>query len=114
GISSRTTALNGHGMSAIGDLNRGRRMPSRDGRDSDVEASDGAIPKIFDMDFFSSDVPSRNDGLMKKKVTTFGEAESIRGSHEELGKDLICEYGYSSDGRERARRRAAGLKILHK
>lgn len=66
----------------------------------------------FDMSFFpSSDLPTGVRGPKStKEAHIFGQVESSRGS------DLFDGDGarHDFDGQERARRRAAGLAIIHK
>lgn len=67
--------------------------------------------EAFDMDFFpSSELPTgvyTRGPQFKKEAHIFGQVESSRGSGLEDVRD-------DSDGQERARRRAAGLSIIHK
>jgi hypothetical protein len=91
---------------------RDPRVPSTDGR-GDVEAVEEDTPVNLDMDFFPSDEPSQSRGRrLTKKIHIFGEAENLRGD-DLLGSDVEAD-DYSVDGRDRARRRAAGLKIIQK
>ena len=68
----------------------------------------------FDMDFFpSSELPSgvkTRGARSTKEAHIFGQVESSRGS------DLsgAGDEGGDFDGQERAKRRAAGLSIIHK
>ena len=66
----------------------------------------------FDMSFFpSSDLPTGVRGPKPtKEAHIFGEVESSRGSDLSEGDDARHDF----DGQERARRRAAGLAIIHK
>lgn len=85
------------------------RLPFQEGRSQVPDPSDeDEMP--LDMDFFPPDEP---DGVQRrhksKKVHVFGRAEALRGIDEPDDGD---DNGF--DGRHRAKRRAAGLPIIHK
>lgn len=75
------------------------------------EDEDGGLAEL-DMDFFPVDVPAMNGRGRRpdRRLHTFGRVESSR-SDQETGDD---NDGDDLDGRDRARRRAAGLPIMHK
>lgn len=87
---------------------RDSRMPSQNGRAEPVIIDDAV--NNLDMDFFPSKetFPPRGRHPIKK-VHVFGQAEAFRGDEDKDEKD-----NDDFDGQERARRRAAGLPILHK
>jgi hypothetical protein len=90
---------------------RDLRMPSQDGRAAVVDPK-AATPVELDMNFFPSEEPDRVRGRrVTKKTHIFGQAENIRGNEENAGNG---DDDDDFDGQERARRRAAGLPILHK
>lgn len=65
----------------------------------------------LDMDFFPVDAPvGRRGRHADRRLHTFGRVESSRSDQETGGND----DGDDLDGRDRARRRAAGLPIMHK
>lgn len=66
----------------------------------------------FDMDFFpSSELPTGIRGPKStKEAHIFGQVESSRGSDLDGAGDARNDF----DGQERAKRRAAGLSIIHK
>jgi hypothetical protein len=92
---------------------RDPRVPSQNGLGDDMEIF-GETPPVLDMDFFPSDDPNQTRGpRMNKRIHIFGEAENFRGDKDLLGTNVDEEVN-GLDGQERARRRAAGLKIMHK
>lgn len=86
------------------------RLASHGGRLSE-EDEEGGLAEL-DMDFFPADtpVPGVRGPRANRRVHTFGRVESRRGD-QETGED---DEGDDLDGRDRARRRAAGLPIIHK
>ncbi|KFX90559.1 hypothetical protein O988_08135 [Pseudogymnoascus sp. VKM F-3808] len=86
------------------------RLATHGGRLSE-EDEDGGLVEL-DMDFFQADtpVPGVRGPRANRRVHTFGRVESRR-SDQEIGED---DEGDDLDGRDRARRRAAGLPIIHK
>jgi hypothetical protein len=85
------------------------RIPSQNGRAIAVKPVDDA-EFTLDMDFFPSEEPSSGRGRpVTKKPHIFGQAEVIRGDDGDPDED---ENDF--DGQERAKRRAAGLPIIHK
>lgn len=107
---------NGHdrpGRQEVRGQSRDPRVPSQNGLGDDLDTAYEA-PAGLDMDFFpSDDVSNQNRGhRVTKQIHIFGEAESFRGDENISGTNVDEEYDL--DGRERAWRRAAGLKVLHK
>ena len=91
------------------------RMPSGEGWSDKVEKSDGAASSPLDMNLFPSNEPNQNRGRPKaKNLHIFGEVENFRGHKEELIDTDAEGNKHGVDGRERARRRAAGLPIVHR
>jgi hypothetical protein len=67
-------------------------------------------PKILDMDFFPTETGEQDRSRAStRKVHVFGQSESRRGIAPADG-----EADEKDQGFERARRRAAGLPIIHK
>jgi hypothetical protein len=92
---------------------RDPRVPSQNGLGDDLDVVD-KTPATLDMDFFPSDDPNQARGRrVTKRIHIFGEAENLRGDNDQSGANVEDEEN-DLDGRERARRRAAGLKIFHK
>jgi len=93
--------------------NRDPRVPSQSGLGVDLDMVDDT-PAALDMDLFPSDDPNQARGRrVTKRTHVFGEAENFR-SDKDLSGTIVDEEEYGLDGRERARRRAMGLKVLHK
>jgi len=85
------------------------RMPSQNGLESDPETRDDDIAAL-DLDLFPTDEPAPTRGRPNTKAThIFGQAEAFRGDDDVRDRD-----DDDFDGQERARRRAAGLPIIHK
>lgn len=107
----QSSALNGSqrpGRSDDRDKSRDTRIPSRDGRAHNNE--DDAKPEILDMDFFPTETGEQIRGRhTKKEPHVFGQTESHRGKDSTDVDDDGRDQGF-----ERARRRAAGLPIIHK
>lgn len=88
---------------------RDLRMPSQNGRGAELETES---PVVLDMEFFPSEEMDRSHGRRSAKaVHLFGQAENWRGEEENLASSRDED---DFDGQERAKRRAAGLPILHK
>lgn len=88
------------------------RVPSQNGLGGDLDILDES-PAALDMNFFPLDDPNQARGRrVTKTIHIFGEAESFRGNEDLSGTNVDEEIGL--DGRERARRRAEGLKVIHK
>jgi hypothetical protein len=69
-------------------------------------------PSILDMDFFSTEAGDHTRGRRTvKKTHVFGQAETYRGDNDEQDNETTNE---EDESYERARRRAAGLPIIHK
>lgn len=118
GSTSRLAQQNDHGwsgMPATPGQNVDARMPSQERWGDNVEISDRAASSTLDMDFSSSNEPKPQWGRSKAKILhVFGEVESFRGHKEELLDKNAEEDEHGIDGRERARRRASGLPIVHR
>ncbi|KFZ18540.1 hypothetical protein V501_01166 [Pseudogymnoascus sp. VKM F-4519 (FW-2642)] len=101
---------NGEGHDAATRETGDRRLATHGGRLSE-EDEDGGLAEL-DMDFFPVDAPAMNGRGRRadRRLHTFGRVESSR-SDQETGDD---NDGDDLDGRDRARRRAAGLPIMHK
>lgn len=92
---------------------RDPRAPPQNGLGDGLDMA-GDTPAAFDMDLFPSDDPNEARGRrVTKRTHIFGEAENFRSAKNLSGTKVDDEYN-GLDGRERARRRAAGLKVLHK
>ncbi len=90
---------------------RENRMPSRNGHEDRIEAEEDIQP--LDMDFFPSDEVAQSQAWYRhrKRVHVFGQADAERSDeHVQEHEDDQDDF----DGQERARRRAAGLPIIHK
>ncbi|OBT40986.1 hypothetical protein VE00_08236 [Pseudogymnoascus sp. WSF 3629] len=87
-----------------------RRLATHGGRLNEEDEDEGLAE--LDMDFFPVDAPAMNGRGRRadRRLHTFGRVESSR-SDQETGDD---NDGDDLDGRDRARRRAAGLPIMHK
>ncbi|KAL3428351.1 misato Segment II myosin-like domain-containing protein [Phlyctema vagabunda] len=82
-----------------------RALPEANPSDADEEI------KTFDIDFFPGEIPYQGHGRRNtKKCHVFGQAENLRGDDES---DAEEEHRID-EGQERARRRAAGLPLVHK
>ena len=109
------TASNGHhrpGRLSVQNELRDVRVPSQDrSMAGELIEHDEDLP-VFDMDFFSNDGidQSRRRNHGTKKAHVFGQAEAYRGDEELTIQDAF----EADDGQERARRRAAGLPVIHK
>jgi hypothetical protein len=92
---------------------RDPRVPSQNGLGDDLDITNEATTGL-DMDFFpSAESADQSRGQRaSRQIHIFGEAESFRGDGDMLGTNVDEEHGL--DGRERALRRAAGLKVVHK
>jgi hypothetical protein len=92
---------------------RDPRVPSQNGLGDNLDNLDEASAGL-DMNFFPSDelTNQSRERRATKQIHIFGEAESFRGEENISGTNVDEEHGL--DGRERARRRAAGLKVIHK
>jgi hypothetical protein len=109
----------GHAPVVNGQSQDSRLPSSADRMDVDEEGKD-ATPSTLDLDFSPSNdfagILSRGP-QRRKRYHLFGEAEAGRGNDDEfLGtkdEDEMSERR-GHDGRERARRRAAGLPIIQK
>jgi hypothetical protein len=93
---------------------RDARLPSHNGRLSAEDDGEGGV-EAMDVDFFPPDVPAQGvrGRRTERRVHTFGSVESVRSDHDARDVD-DDDDGDALDGRERARRRAAGLPILYK
>jgi hypothetical protein len=91
---------------------RDMRMPSQNGHQHEIDDLEDAKDATFDMEFFPSGeampILSRGHRRKAKKTHIFGQVEGFRGP-----KEMRKQEG-DFDGQERARRRAAGLPIIHK
>lgn len=119
-ISSRISDEETNGTNGVSvDARPGRLDVRNGGKDTRIPSQDGravAMPTVendevpFDMDLFPSEEP--NVGRRRpsnKRSHTFGQVEAYRG---EDAADVHEPDDF--DGQERARRRAAGLPIVHK
>lgn len=111
--------LNGQGNDwpgrlEVGPQSRDTRIPPREGLTDAPQITDEDGVATFDMDFFFTEeteqVQSRQRQNMKK-VHVFGQAENYR--DEEDGTRAQTNDA-KDDGREKARRRAAGLPVIQK
>jgi hypothetical protein len=107
------SALNGHQQSGgleVLSQSRDMRLPSQERYTDEENAADEEDLTMFDMDFFPAEGPDQSRGRRSiKKIHVFGQAENYR-----VHGDLEDEVSNGEDeGRERARRRAAGLPITH-
>lgn len=86
------------------------RLATHGGRLSE-EDEEGGLAEL-DMDFFPVDALAMNGRGRRadRRLHTFGRVESSRSDQETGGNN----DGDDLDGRDRARRRAAGLPIMHK
>jgi len=91
---------------------RENRMPSRNGHQEDDGDAEEAIEPL-DMDFFPAEEVAQPQAWSRtrKRVHIFGQADAERGD-EHVEEHEIDDDDF--DGQERARRRAAGLPIIHK
>lgn len=109
----QTTALNGHNdrpaRLAVSAQSRDTRMPSQD-RLAVGSTPDEEELTNYDMDFFPTEVEQTRGRHNTKKPHVFGQAEAYRGKENPDQEDTNEE----DQGHERARRRAAGLPIIHK
>jgi hypothetical protein len=103
-------ALNGHtrpGRLEVRAQSRDMRIPSQE-RLAVITPHEAELT-TYDMDFFPSEVEQIR-GRRNDKPHVFGQTETYRGDedldHQELDEE--------DEGHERARRRAAGLPIIHK
>lgn len=90
---------------------RDSRMPSQDRRAAVLDTDDENTIAL-DIDFFPSEEIDRSRVRRPAKAAhLFGQAENLRGDEGNLANSPDKD---DFDGQERARRRAAGLPILHK
>lgn len=90
-------------------MGRDIRIPSQNGRQYDEEETELKVLSL-DMDFFPSEETTPMRGRRSNKKThTFGQVELFRNN-----KDAEDQDENDFDGYERARRRAAGLPIIHR
>jgi hypothetical protein len=109
-------ALNGHSdrlgrpeRLEVRAQSRDTRMPSRERLA--VEAPSEEDLPTFDMDFFPTEAAEPTRGRRTaKKVHTFGQAETYRSDEDHE----VEQANDEDEGYERARRRAAGLPVIHK
>jgi hypothetical protein len=91
---------------------RDARIPSQNGFGNGLDIVDDP-PAALDTDFFPSNNLNQARGRrVTKRIHIFGEVENFRGDKDLSG--IKVDEENDLDGRERARRRAAGLKVLHK
>lgn len=89
---------------------RDMRIPSRERSPDAPQLSDDDDIATFDMDFFPTEEKEQIRGRQRSKKThIFGQAETYRDDDQTSEQDNEEDEGY-----ERARRRAAGLPIIHK
>jgi len=104
--------LNGHdrpGRLEVRAQSRDMRIPSQE-LSANNSIQDDEDPDIFDIDFFPTEAADQVRGSRTvKKIHVFGQAETYRG-----GEDQQEETNEDEEGHDRARRRAAGLPIIHK
>ncbi|KAG9247243.1 tubulin domain-containing protein [Calycina marina] len=108
-------AHNGHhrpGRMELQSQSMDARVPSQDHNSSDNIEVKGEETSVFDIDFFPSDMVDHSRGRERsvKKSHVFGEIETYRGEEDDVDEGMYQE----DEGPERARRRAAGLRIIHK
>lgn len=111
----QTASLNGHhrpGRLEVRTESRDARVPSQGPGDSGNPILGEEDLSIFDMDFFPSESVdySRRQSRSVKIPHVFGQAETYRGEMK-TGDE---ETNEEDEGPERARRRAAGLPVIHK
>ena len=86
------------------------RVPSHERTTDFSETTEDNEPDTFDMEFFPTEAGEQRGGRPShKKLHVFGQAES----HRSEGEVAMVEQE-DDDGYNRARRRAAGLPIIHK
>jgi len=107
------SALNGHQPPSrleVRAQSRDTRMPSQERPAGDNAPNEDDVTTL-DMDFFPTEAAEQSRGRsLSKKVHVFGQAETYRGDEDPNLEDTNEE----NEGRERARRRAAGLPVIHK
>lgn len=108
----QNTALNGHsrpGRLEVRAQSRDMRLPSQERLAVGI-TSDEAELTSYDMEFFPTELEQTRGRRNTKKPHVFGQSETYRGDE-----NLEHEQSNEEDeGQERARRRAAGLPIIHK
>lgn len=88
---------------------RDTRMPSRERITAEAPGEEELT--TFDMDFFPAETVEPTRGRRTtKKVHIFGQAETYRGEEDQE----VEQANNEDEGYERARRRAAGLPVIHK
>ena len=117
------TVLNGQADNRLGRPSRlevrahskDMRIPSTERPTDALQITDEDEVASFDMDFFPTEATNQVRGRQRqnrKKAHVFGQAENCR--DEEDGTSTPIDAEEEEDGRERARRRAAGLPIIQK
>jgi len=106
--------LSGHhrsGRLEVRAENRDMRVPSQERSNIIDNGPDENDLTTFDMDFFPTETVEQNRGRRSiKKPHVFGQAENYRGDEDPQDEKANEE----DEGYERARRRAAGLPVVHK
>lgn len=99
-----------HGHEDAGRETGDSRLATHGGRLNEEDEDEGVAE--LDMDFFpvNAPTPGVRGRRVDRRLHTFGRVESSR-SDQEVGEG---DGGDGLDGRDRARRRAAGLTIMHK
>jgi hypothetical protein len=107
-------ALNGHHLSGRLEVraeSRDMRVPSQERHNHTSDVPDENDLTTFDMDFFPTETGEQIRGRRSvKKPHVFGQAENYRG--DEIPEDE--KTNEEDEGYERARRRPAGLPVIHK
>lgn len=115
---SKSAQQDNHGRSgrlAVHGQDADLRTPFREGWRDEVEMSGEAASNPMDIDFFPSNEPNQDRRRQKSKTMhIFGEVQNFRGHEDELPENYVEEVKHGVDGRDRARRRAASLPILHR
>jgi len=111
-----TSVVNGRhrvGRLEVRAQSRDSRLPSQVRSNDEPDIAEGDDVTTFDMDFFPAEAAEQGRGRWSvKKTHVFGQAENYRGdedTEENEKMDLDEDEGF-----ERARRRAAGLSVIHK
>ena len=108
--------LNGQGHDQPGRLevraqSRDMRIPSRERSTDAPHITDEDDVATFDMDFFPMEAIEQVRGRQSvKKAHVFGQVENYRGEEDQKSEKANEE----EEGRERARRRTAGLPVIQK
>ncbi|KAH8595598.1 tubulin domain-containing protein [Bisporella sp. PMI_857] len=89
---------------------RDMRVPSQDRHAVGDSIPDEENLSVLDIDFFPTETIERGRRLTTRKPHVFGQAEAYRGEEDEEAEEANQE----DEGHERARRRAAGLPVIHK